>query len=149
MPNHWHFVPQPTDNGGMSNFLRWVSLPNTMRLHGHDGTGGRGRDVGCAESVAGRTRAEAASALRSAHRPLTALGRAGQQAAELKAVRTSVNRGSTFGDGHGVQAISRHLNLQSTVRPRGRPKRVLPPFPPVGRRRIHVQRFSAPSAAKQ
>jgi putative transposase len=22
MPNHWHFVLQPTEDGGMSNFLR-------------------------------------------------------------------------------------------------------------------------------
>jgi putative transposase len=26
----------------MSNFLRWVSLTHTMRLHAHDGTGGQG-----------------------------------------------------------------------------------------------------------
>jgi putative transposase len=44
-------------------------------------------------------------------------------AAELKAVRTSVNRGSPFGDRIWVQAISRHLNLQSTLRPRGRQKK--------------------------
>jgi putative transposase len=44
-------------------------------------------------------------------------------AAELKAVRTSVHRGSPLGDGNGVQANSRHLNLQSTLRPRGRPKK--------------------------
>ena len=40
------------------------------------------------------------------NRPLTA--------AELKAVRNSVNRGSPFGDENWVQAIARHLNLQST-----------------------------------
>jgi putative transposase len=44
-------------------------------------------------------------------------------AAELKAVRTSVNRGSPFGAGNWVQPISRHLNLQSTLRPSGRPKK--------------------------
>ena len=49
------------------------------------------------------------------NRPLTA--------AELKAVRNSVNRGSPFGDKNWVQAISRHLDLQSTLRPRGRPKK--------------------------
>jgi hypothetical protein len=38
-------------------------------------------------------------------------------------VRTSVNRGCPFGDGNGVQAISRHLNLESTLRPRERPKK--------------------------
>ena len=47
------------------------------------------------------------------NRPLTA--------AELKAVRDSVNRGSPFGDENWVQAIARHLNPQSTLRPRGRP----------------------------
>ena len=26
MPNHWHFILQPTEDGGMSNFLRWVTL---------------------------------------------------------------------------------------------------------------------------
>ena len=31
MPNHWHFVLRPTEDGGMSNFLRWVSLTHTMR----------------------------------------------------------------------------------------------------------------------
>ena len=48
-------------------------------------------------------------------RPLTAT--------ELKAVRNCVHRGSPFGDENWVQAISRHLNLQSTLRPRGRPKK--------------------------
>ena len=42
MPNHWHFVLQPTEDGGMSNFLRWVSLTHTMRLHAHYRTGGHG-----------------------------------------------------------------------------------------------------------
>jgi REP element-mobilizing transposase RayT len=42
MPNHWLFVLQPTENGGMSNFLRWVSLTHTMRLHAQYGTGGQG-----------------------------------------------------------------------------------------------------------
>ena len=31
MTNHWHFVLQPTEDGGMSNFLRWVSLTHTRR----------------------------------------------------------------------------------------------------------------------
>jgi putative transposase len=49
------------------------------------------------------------------NRPLTA--------AELKAVRNSVNRRSPFGDENWVQAIARRLNLQSTLRPRGRPQK--------------------------
>lgn len=42
MPNHWHFVLRPTEDGGMSNFLRWVSLTHTMRLHAHYQTSGDG-----------------------------------------------------------------------------------------------------------
>jgi putative transposase len=42
--------------------------------------------------------------------------------AELHAVRTSVNRGTPLGDETWVQRIARQLNLQSTLRPRGRPK---------------------------
>ena len=42
MPNHWHFVLQPTEDGGMSDFLRWVSLTHTMRYHAHYGTAGQG-----------------------------------------------------------------------------------------------------------
>ena len=42
MPNHWHFVLRSTEDGGMSNFLRWVSLTHTMRLHSHYHTAGQG-----------------------------------------------------------------------------------------------------------
>ena len=42
MPSHWHMVLQPTEEGGMSNFLRWVSLTHTMRSHAHYRTGGEG-----------------------------------------------------------------------------------------------------------
>jgi putative transposase len=42
MPNHWHFVLRPTEDGGMSNFLRWISLTHTMRLHAHYQTAGEG-----------------------------------------------------------------------------------------------------------
>jgi putative transposase len=165
-PDHWHFVLQPTEDGGMSNFLRWVSLAHTMLWHAHYGTGGQGdvyqgrlksfpvrddeqfltvyRYVERNALRAGLVRRaedgtwgslnrwleepEREPRLRSAwpiarsprwaervNKPLTA--------AELTAVRTRVNRGSPFGDGNGVQAISRHLNLQSPLRPRGRPKK--------------------------
>jgi len=38
--NHWHFVLCPTEDGGMSQFLGWVTLTHTMRLH--YGTSGEG-----------------------------------------------------------------------------------------------------------
>jgi hypothetical protein len=102
-PNHWHFVLQPTEDGGMSHFLRWVSLNRWLEEPE------RKPRLLSAWPIARSPRwAE------RVNKPLTA--------AELKAVRTSVNRGSPDGDGNGVQAISRHRNLQSTLRPRRRPK---------------------------
>jgi|GEM_PF-2191052 len=41
------------------------------------------------------------------------------KAAEMKAIRTSVNRAKPLGDRKWVQRTSRQLNLQSTLRPRG------------------------------
>lgn len=41
---------------------------------------------------------------------------------ELKAIRTSVQRGSPLGDEGWVESIARRLNLESTMRARGRPR---------------------------
>jgi putative transposase len=42
MPNHWHFLLKPTEVGGMSDFLRWVTLTHTQRYHAHYGSSGQG-----------------------------------------------------------------------------------------------------------
>jgi putative transposase len=166
MPNHWHFVLQPTEDGGMSGFLRWVSLTHTMRLHAHYQTGGQGHiyqgrfksfPVQDDEHFLLVCRYVERNALRAGlvqraedwrwgslarwlekperdpqllsawpvarsprwvervNKPLTA--------AELKAVRNSVHRGAPFGDEPWVQQTSSQLNLDSTLRPRGRPKK--------------------------
>ena len=166
MPNHWHFVLQPTEDGGMSNFLRWVSLTHTMRLHAQYGTGGQGhvyqgrfksfpvqndhhfllvcRYVERNALRAGLVRQAKAWTWGSLNRwleepereprlfsawPISRSPRWAERvnkpltAAELKAVRNSVHRGSPFGDENWVQAIAQNLNLQSPLRPRGRPKK--------------------------
>ena len=41
---------------------------------------------------------------------------------ELAAVRWSVKRGNPFGHETWVESIARRLNLESTLRPRGRPR---------------------------
>ena len=41
---------------------------------------------------------------------------------ELKAIRRSVQRGAPLGDECWVESIARRLNLESTMRPRGRPR---------------------------
>jgi putative transposase len=166
MPNHWHFVLQRTDDGGMSNFLRWVSLTHTMRLHAHYGTGGQGqvyqrrlkrfpiqddehfllvcRYVERNAMRAGLVRRAEDGTWGSLRRwlaepeleprllsawPISRSPRWAKRvnkpltAAALKAIRTSVHRGCPDGDGNGVQAISRYLNLESTLRPRRRPQK--------------------------
>ncbi|MDZ4851770.1 MAG: hypothetical protein SGI77_20980, partial [Pirellulaceae bacterium] len=47
---------------------------------------------------------------------------------ELAAVQLSAQRGRPLGDDNWVESIARRLNLESTMRPRGR-KRVRFPIP--------------------
>jgi putative transposase len=46
-----------------------------------------------------------------------------QTEAELSALRRAVNRGSLFGESLWSERIVRRLGLESTLRPRGRPKK--------------------------
>ncbi len=42
LPNHWHLVLRPNQNGELSRFLRWVTATHTMRYHAHYHTSGTG-----------------------------------------------------------------------------------------------------------
>ena len=42
MPNHWHFVVQPTDDNQVSEFFRRLTVTHTMRWHSHYKTSGTG-----------------------------------------------------------------------------------------------------------
>ena len=42
MPNHWHMVLRPNQDGEMSRFLRWVTATHTMRYHAHYHSSGEG-----------------------------------------------------------------------------------------------------------
>jgi putative transposase len=46
-----------------------------------------------------------------------------QSEAELAALRRSLQRGSPFGDERWTDRMARRLDLESTLRPRGRPKK--------------------------
>ena len=43
MPNHWHFVPRPVQDGQMTMFLRLGGDMATMRWHPHYYTAGTGQ----------------------------------------------------------------------------------------------------------
>jgi len=42
MPNHWHFVLWPREDGELTGFLRWLTHTHTMRWHAHHRTLGTG-----------------------------------------------------------------------------------------------------------
>jgi putative transposase len=42
MPNHWHLVVWPTNDGVVSRFMSWVTLTHTKRWHGYRQTVGMG-----------------------------------------------------------------------------------------------------------
>lgn len=40
MPNHWHLILRPSENGSMGRLLRWVTATHTQRHHAHYHTAG-------------------------------------------------------------------------------------------------------------
>lgn len=42
MPNHWHLVLWPGDDGELTAFVRWLTHTHTMRWHAHHHTAGTG-----------------------------------------------------------------------------------------------------------
>jgi len=169
MPNHWHSVVRPTADGGMSDFLRWVTLTHTMRRRAHCQTSGEGhvyqgrfksfpvqddghflvvcRYVERSALHAGLVTAaedwkwgSLASRLARPSRkpklltpwPIARPGRwkvrvnQAMSEKEVDAVRHAIRRGSPLGDPDWTQLTARRLNLDSTLRPRGRPKNAMP-----------------------
>lgn len=164
MPNHWHMVLSPREDGAMSRFLYWITMPHTQRYHAHYQTVGEGhvyqgryksfpvqdddhffavcRYVERNALTAGLvSRAEAwrwgslwnwsggKSIIQLSPWPVPRLPnwieRVNQAigAKEQEKLRQSMRRGSPFGDEQWVGSTARRLNLESTLRPRGRPRR--------------------------
>ena len=42
MPNHWHLVLHPREDGELSQFMRWLTVTHTQRRHAGHGTAGSG-----------------------------------------------------------------------------------------------------------
>jgi putative transposase len=165
MPNHWHFVLRATEDAGMSNFLRWVSLTHTMRLHAHYHTAGEGHIYqGRFKSFPVQDDAHFLTVCRYVERNALRAGlvaraedwkwgslsrwlcrpepdpkllspwpvprspnwvarvNAALSDKELKSIRWSLKRGAPYGNEKWVTSIAGRLGLESTLRPRGRPK---------------------------
>ena len=164
MPNHWHFVLWPKEDGELSEFMRLLTVTHTQRWHAHHHSAGTGplyqgrfksfpiqqdehfatvcryveRNPLRAKKVESARRWEWGSLAKRAGKrapgwllpmnkwPVDApsdwakwVDRA-ETAAELKALRQSVNRGRPFGDAKWEERTAERLDLQSTLRERGR-----------------------------
>jgi len=163
MPNHWHLVVWPFNDGDLSEWLRWLTVTHTQRWHAHHHTAGTGplyqgrfksfpvqeddyylavcryveRNALRANlvnqpeswrwgSLWHRTHGTAPLLLDDGPVPLPAdwqkqVARA-QSEPELAALRRCLVRGSPLGDNEWRQRTAKALALESTLRPRGRPR---------------------------
>lgn len=166
MPNHWHLVLWPKQDGDLSRFMGWLTLTHTQRWHAHYQTTGTGHvyqgrfksfPIQADEHFLTVCRYVERNALRadlctraeewawsSLHhrlrkdeiatnvlsewpvaRPRLWLShlQQPQSEAELAALRRSVARGSPFGNSAWIERIAKKLDLETTLRPRGRPRK--------------------------
>jgi putative transposase len=167
MPNHWHLVLWPRQDGDLSHYMRWLTVTHTQRWHAHHHTSGMGplyqgrfKSFPIQEDDHLRTvcryvernplraglvrraekwrwsclwhRAQGTADLLLSPWPFALPDQwvdhvnQVETEAELEAVRRCVQRGSPFGQEPWLKATAKRLGLESTLRPRGRPKKQLP-----------------------
>ena len=166
MPNHWHLVVWPREDGELSQFVGWLTLTHTQRWHAHRHSAGSGHvyqgrfksfPIQEDEHLYTVNRYVERNALRAKLSRRAEQWRWGslfrwernsaedrkllsawpvprlpgwlahvnqpQTEAELAAIRQSVNRGCPFGSEAWATKAIRRLSLESTIRPRGRPRK--------------------------
>ena len=166
MPNHWHLVLSPEDDGQVTAFVRWLTHTHAMRAGTHRrvlGTGplyqGRFKSLPVQDDLhllmllryveRNPVRAGLVSSARDwrwgsagvrarripeltrlladwpVDRPIgwSRLVDEPQTAAEQDAIRQCVRRSRPFGDEDWARKTADKLGLESTFRPRGRPRR--------------------------
>ncbi|MBN1345644.1 MAG: transposase [Phycisphaerae bacterium] len=169
MPNHWHMVLWPREDGELTAFVRWLTHTHAMRWHTHHGTSGTGhlyqgrfksfpiqtdehfltvcryvernaqraRLVQRAEEwrwcslwrhVHGDDRSRALLHRWPVDPPKTWLADVNepQNEEELEALRRCIQRGSPYGSDIWQRRTAHRLDLQFTLRPRGRPRKRKP-----------------------
>ncbi len=169
MPNHWHLLLWPREDGQLSEVMRLLTVTHTQRWHAHRHTAGTGpvyqgrfksfpvqsdehfytvaryvernalranlveraedwqwsslwrrRQGGDAAKILTRWPVAMPSDwLRRVNRAL--------RPAELDAMRRSVTRGQPYGSEHWIRYAANRLGLESTLRPRGRPRKKAKP----------------------
>ncbi len=166
MPNHWHLVVNPIQDGELSQFMGWLTLTHTQRWHAHrlsTGSGhvyqGRFKSFPIQDSdhfltvcrYVERNALRAGLVSKAENWRWSSLWRWSQGSSkdkdflsswpvrratnwldfvnepqnetEVEAIRQSIARGCPLGDESWSRRIVTKLKLESTLRPRGRPKK--------------------------
>jgi putative transposase len=165
MPNHFHVLLWPREDGDLSQFMRWLTVTHTQRWHAYHGTAGSGHlyqgrfksfPVQSDEHFLTVCRYVERNALRAnlverandwkwcslqarrakddadrpalspwpIERPRDWLARVNRafSPVEEEAVLRSIQRGQPFGSAQWQTEVAARLGLESTFRPRGRPR---------------------------
>ncbi len=165
MPNHWHMVVWPREDGELSEFMRWLGVTHAQRWHAHHHTSGTGhlyqgrfksfpvqrddhfltvcryveRNALRAKLVRDAEKWRWSSLWRFAQRGtqsdwilsewpiarprnwIEVVNRP-QNKVELEALQSCVRRGTPYGSETWRDRIAERLGLESSFRPRGRPR---------------------------
>jgi len=118
MSNHWHLLLWPREDGDLSEYMRWISLTHTQRYHASHGTTGIGHLYQGLEKPFSLTGGPVVlpanwSQLVSRNIALKVHDR----------ICNSINRGVPLGEPDWVKRTAAKMNLESTTKPRGRPKK--------------------------
>ncbi|QDT77085.1 Transposase IS200 like protein [Gimesia maris] len=166
MPNHWHLVVHPSEDGQLSRFTGWLTLTHTQRWHAHRQSTGSGhvyqgrfksfpiqgdehfytvcryveRNAFTAKLVKRAEDWRWGSLYhwkQGAHEPQPLLSSWPQRRKpgwaeyvnqplterEVQALERSIQRGAPFGDEEWTEKTVQQLDLASTIKPRGRPRK--------------------------
>jgi putative transposase len=162
MPNHFHLVLWPHEDGDLGRFMQWLLTSHVRRYHRHYESSGhvwqgrfkafpiqqdehlltvlryvernplRSNLVKRAEdwnwsSLRERLSGEPSELLQSGPiqlpRNWLALVNRPQTEQEVEALRRSIARGTPYGSDHWTKRSARRLGLESSLNPRGRPRK--------------------------
>ncbi len=165
MPNHWHIVVSPREDGAMSKLMYWVSMTHTARHHAHYRSVGQGHLYqGRFKSFPIQNDAHFLVVCRYVERNALAAGlvnaaedwrfgslynwRGGNCGVTLapwpiprlpnwvdrvnkplsekeeSQLKRAIQRSQPFGDEHWVKSTAKKYDLESTLRNRGRPRKI-------------------------
>jgi putative transposase len=165
MPNHWHLLLWPHNDGDLSEFMRWITLTHTQRWHAAHGTAGIGHVYqGRFKSFPVQSNQYYLSVMRYIesnpvradlvkdsrnwrYSSLAVKNDPGKNTPKLNAgplklpanwnklvnlplndkidsqIQNCIKRGAPLGSNRWVSLTAKKLELQTTLTPRGRPKK--------------------------